>query len=193
MSDLRDRLFTARSYTPIPFLLAMVVWAHPTAESLLAGGVIAASGELLRFWGVAYAGSLTRVTGSVGAPELVVAGPFAYVRNPLYVGNILLYLGVGIMSQALWPYLPIAALAWFVFQYSMIVSREEEFLRAEFGDAYTEYVANVPRFLPRLQPWLHPSQERQWPKWNEGFASERRTFQAIGLVVILLIAVWILR
>lgn len=193
MSDFRDTLFTYHSYMPIPFLLAMVVWAQPTLESMLAGAAVAACGELLRFWGVAYAGSLTRVTGSVGAPELIVAGPFAYVRNPLYVGNILLYVGVGIMSQALWPWLPLVALLWFIFQYSMIVSREEEFLRKEFGDAYAEYVANVPRFFPRLQPWEHPSQEHQSVHWDAGVASERRTFQAIGVVMILLVIIWSVR
>ncbi len=189
--DLRDRLFTWRSYTPLPFVALMLVFANPTGTSLLIGGAIALCGEAMRFWGVAYAGSLTRVTGSVGAPALVVAGPFARVRNPLYIGNILLYVGVGIMSQALWPWLPIVAFVWFVFQYHMIVSREEEFLAKEFGEAYAEYRRNVPRFLVRLSPWQHPSQGAQLPSWSDGARSERRTFQAIALVMVILIAVWI--
>lgn len=189
--DFRDRLFTWRSYTPLPFVALMLIFARPTATSLLIGGTVALLGEAMRFWGVAYAGSLTRVTGSVGAPALVVAGPFAFVRNPLYIGNILLYVGIGIMSMALWPWLPLVALAWFVMQYRLIVSREEEFLAKEFGEAYQEYRAHVPRFLMRLTAWQHPSQSGQHPSWADGARSERRTFQAIGLVMLMLIAIWI--
>jgi protein-S-isoprenylcysteine O-methyltransferase Ste14 len=189
--DLRDRLFTWRSYTPLPFVALMLIFARPTGTSLLIGGVVAIIGEAMRFWGVAYAGSLTRVTGSVGAPALVVAGPFARVRNPLYIGNILLYVGVGIMSMALWPWLQAAALAWFVLQYQLIVSREEEFLGREFGEAYAEYRTNVPRFLMRLTPWQHPSQATQHPSWPDGIRSERRTFQAIALVMLILVAIWL--
>ncbi len=112
--------------------------------------MLALLGESLRFWGVAYAGSLTRVTGSVGAPEVVVAGPFSYVRNPLYIGNIMMYSGVGVMANALTPWLVLIALPYFVFQYSLIVSLEEEFLEKEFGAAYLEYKKNVPRFFPWL-------------------------------------------
>jgi protein-S-isoprenylcysteine O-methyltransferase Ste14 len=169
----------------------MLIFAEPTGTSLLIGGAVALMGEAMRFWGVAYAGSLTRVTGSVGAPALVVAGPFARVRNPLYIGNILLYVGVGIMSMALWPWLPIAALGWFVLQYHLIVSREEEFLAKEFGDAYADYRANVPRFLVRLTPWQHPSQAAQHPSWSDGARSERRTFQAIALVMALIVVRWL--
>jgi protein-S-isoprenylcysteine O-methyltransferase Ste14 len=189
--DLRDRLFTWRSYTPLPFVGLMLIFAQPTGTSLLVGGAVALIGEAMRFWGVAYAGSLTRVTGSVGAPALVVAGPFARVRNPLYIGNIMLYVGVGIMSMALWPWLPLAALAWFVLQYRLIVSREEEFLAKEFGEAYAEYRTHVPRFLMRLTPWQHPSQATQHPSWPDGARSERRTFQAIGLVMLILVAIWL--
>lgn len=188
--DFRDRLFTWRSYTPLPFVALMLIFAEPTGTTLLVGAVVALLGEAMRFWGVAYAGSLTRVTGSVGAPALVVAGPFARVRNPLYIGNIMLYVGVGIMSQALWPWLPIVALVWFVFQYHLIVSREEEFLAKEFGEAYAEYRAHVPRFVVRPAPWEHPSQASQRPSWSDGARSELRTLQAIALVMAILVVIW---
>ncbi len=190
MADLRDRLFTARSYMPVPFILAALVFAEPTIGSMIAGGAVALLGELVRFWGVAYAGSLTRVTGSVGAPELIVAGPFSRVRNPLYIGNILLYTGVAIMSMALWPWLPVVAFVFFSVQYWLIVSREEEFLAKEFGDTYARYTDTVPRFFPRLSASKDPAQERQRPDWKEALRSERRTFQAIGTVFTLLMIVW---
>lgn len=193
MADLRDRLFTARSYMPIPFILAALVLAEPTPVSMVAGGCVAILGELMRFWGVAYAGSLTRVTGSVGAPEVIMAGPFARVRNPLYIGNILLYTGVSIMSFALWPWLPIVSFVFFSAQYMLIVSREEEFLAKEFGEQYAEYKRNVPRFFPRMMPYVHQAQEHQKADWKAGARSERRTFQAIATVCGLLIIVWAVR
>ena len=193
MSDIRQLLFRYRSYTPIPFLFAMVLFAVPTPTLMLCGFVLALLGESLRFWGVAYAGSLTRVTGSVGAPEVVVSGPFAYLRNPLYVGNVLIYCGIGVMANALSPWLVIIALAYFVFQYAMIVSLEEEFLEKEFGEGYLEFKKNVPRFLPRLSAFRIPAQEHQKPDWTEAFRSERRTLQALSIVVVLLVLIWIWR
>lgn len=193
MADLRDKLFTARSYMPIPFILTALVFADPTLVSMVAGAVVAALGELMRFWGVAYAGSLTRVTGSVGAPEVIMAGPFSRVRNPLYIGNILLYTGVSVMSMALWPWLPVVTFLFFSTQYTLIVSREEEFLAGEFGEGYAEYMRNVPRFFPRFTSYENPVQQKQRPDWRGAARSERRTFQAIAMVSLLLIIAWAVR
>jgi protein-S-isoprenylcysteine O-methyltransferase Ste14 len=171
----------------------MVLFATPTLVTLACGFALTLLGESLRFWGVAYAGSLTRVTGSVGAPEVVVAGPFSYARNPLYIGNILMYTGVGVMANALTPWLVLVALLYFSIQYSLIVSLEEEFLEKEFGEGYLEFKKNVPRFFPRLQRYRNPAQEHQKPNWEEAVRSERRTFQAILLVMLLLVLIWMWR
>lgn len=193
MSDIRQSLFQYRSYTPFPFLFAMVLFARPTPATLLSGVVLTLLGESLRFWGVAYAGCLTRVTGGVGAPEVVISGPFSYVRNPLYIGNILMYTGVGLMANALTPWLVLVAFVYFIFQYSLIVSLEEEFLEKEFGEGYREFKNNVPRFFPRLRPYQNPRQEHQKPNWAEAVRSERRTFQAIVLAMLLVLLIWIWR
>ena len=190
LRTLRQNLFQYRSYTPIPFLFAMVVFAQPTTQTMLAGSVVAMIGELMRFWGVAYAGSLTRVTGGVGAPEVVISGPYAHLRNPLYVGNILMYSGIGFMSNALFPWLLLVVVIYFVFQYEQIVALEEEFLQKEFGADYDEFKKNVPRFIPRLAPYEHPAQDHQLPNWKEAIHSEIRTLQAFGLVLLVLIALW---
>jgi protein-S-isoprenylcysteine O-methyltransferase Ste14 len=191
MKEFRQKLFTLRSYTPLPFLLAMIVYGHPAAVTMLCGAMIVACGEFMRFWGVAYAGSLTRVTGSVGAPEVIVAGPFAHVRNPLYAGNILTYIGIGIMANAAFPWLLCAAIAWFAFQYSQIVALEEEFLTAAFGASYAEYAKNVPRFIPRIEPYKNTAQENQKPNWSEAVQSERRTFQALIIVLAIVVLLWL--
>jgi protein-S-isoprenylcysteine O-methyltransferase Ste14 len=171
----------------------MVVFARPTVITMAIGFIMAAVGEFMRFWGVVYAGSLTRVTGSVGAPEVVVAGPFAHVRNPLYVGNMLTYVGIGIMSNALFPWLVVTAAVWFGFQYYQIVMLEEEFLEKEFDVAYLEFKRNVPRFVPRLSAYVNPVQLKQLPNWRESLRSERRTFQALILVLLILLVLWLVR
>lgn len=186
MADLRETLFTYRSYTPLPFLALGLIFGEPTVASLASGAIVALAGEAIRFWGVGHASSETRVTGSVGGSRLVVSGPFAYVRNPLYVGNILMYTGLGVMANV--PWLIVATLVWFVFQYTMIVSREEQYLASAFGDAYDRYRENVRRFLPRVSPW-EPGRD-QTIDWGMAMRSERRTFQAFAIGVALIVGKW---
>lgn len=187
MSDLRDRLFTLRSYTPVPFLLLGLIFGHPTVISLVAGFVTSLIGESIRFWGVGHATSETRVTGTVGASRLVISGPFGYVRNPLYVGNMLLYTGFGVMANL--PWLIVLTLAWFAFQYYMIVSREEEFLEGKFGAEYDAYRRNVPKFIPRLTPYDRGKDVVI--QWGIALRSERRTFQAFLIALLLMVGKYI--
>lgn len=191
--DFRKLVFKYRSYTPLPFLLVMVRFAEPTLLSLLFGLLIVAVGEAIRFWGVSIAGSETRTTGTVGGTYLITNGPFAYVRNPLYVGNMLLYLGVGVMSMALYPWLVILAVVWFYFQYTLIVSKEEEYLSERFGEDYEHYKRHVRRFLPRGTAYIAPNPPPKTVTPSEGLASERRTLQAIGLVTVLIVAIYFVR
>ena len=180
-------MFRYRSYTPIPFLVLIVIFSRPTAVSMLLGIVILAAGEAIRFWGVSIAGSETRTTGSVGGTYLITNGPFAYVRNPLYLGNMLLYAGVGVMSMALFPWLAIIAVACFYLQYYLIVTQEEQYPARTFGAEYETYRAYVRRFVPRMMPYVGPHAPPKQATFGEGLASERRTLQAIGLVVVFLV------
>jgi protein-S-isoprenylcysteine O-methyltransferase Ste14 len=171
-----------------------MLWcAHPTAITMIAGAATVLTGEFLRLWGVSIAGSETRTTGPVGGTFLITTGPFAFVRNPLYVGNILLYCGMGIMSNALLPWLPVVALAYFLFQYYLIVTLEEEYLRTTFGVRYEQYCQAVPRFFPALKSYGAGTHEQPALEWGRGFRSERRTLQAISILIILLITIGWLR
>ena len=124
MSTLASKIFQYRSYTPIPFILIMFLYENANIWSLIGGFIIAAAGELIRLWGVSWAGSETRTTGEVGGTYLIISGPFAHVRNPLYIGNILIYTGLGIMSFALFPFLQLAGFLFFYFQYYLIYLHE---------------------------------------------------------------------
>jgi len=186
----KELLFTYRSYTPIPFLIVMIFFASPTKLSLLSGVVVALAGEFLRFWGVSYAGSETRTTGSVGGTQLVTSGPYAYVRNPLYVGNILMYLGIGIMSNALVPYLQFVALIYFVIQYWAIVSIEEVYLAKTFNE-WPTYSSQVNRFIPGFTRF-HGNADLI-PNYPRAVRSERSSLIALTSMTVLLFAVYFIR
>lgn len=193
MSTIAAKIFKYRSYTPIPFVILMLIFENASVESLVIGFFIALVGELIRFWGVSWAGSETRTTGSVGGSNLIISGPFAYVRNPLYVGNILMYTGLGVMSFALFPYLHIAAIAFFILQYNLIVGEEESFLQKKFGEQYKKYVINVPRFFPRPTPFKDVTIPQPVVSFANGFKSEIRTLQAFVIVIIMIVVKWYVR
>lgn len=189
--DFRRLIFTYRSYTPIPFLLVMLWFARPTPMSLIVGFCVVFLGECIRFWGVSIAGAETRTTGKVGSTFLITNGPFAYVRNPLYVGNMLLYGGIGVMSMALFPWLLIIASVWFYIQYLLIVTQEEEYLAGQYGDEYATYRSEVRRFFPRPTPYISQRPAAKTLDPAEGLLSERRTLQAIALVTLLIVAKYV--
>lgn len=187
MSRISKSIFKYRSYTPLPFLLLMVIFQNATITSMIVGFAVVLLGEFFRLWGVSYAGSETRTTDDVGGTYLVVSGAFAYVRNPLYAGNILMYLGIGIMSMALFPYLQIAALAFFFWQYSVIIKEEEGFLRTKFGKGYDDYLSAVPKLIPALNKYKNPGIAQPPFNLHAGLRSEKRTMQAVLIVVFLII------
>ena len=185
----KNYLFTYRSYTPIPFLIIMVLFASPTVSSLVVGFIVAFTGESIRFWGVSYAGSETRTTGKVGGTQLVTSGPYGHVRNPLYIGNILMYLGVGIMSNALVPWLQLIALVYFIFQYAAIISLEEEYLKRTFEN-WEDYSSNVPRFIPSLKTF-HGTYNLS-ANFPRALRSERSSLIALTSLTVLLVALYLL-
>ena len=193
MKDLSSLLFKYRSYTPIPFLVLMLIFQQSTIWTLIIGFTISLVGELIRFWGVSWTGSETRTTGSVGGTFLIISGPFAHVRNPLYVGNILIYLGLGIMSFAWFPYLQILAILFFLFQYYFIVKEEEGYLKEKFQEDYESYCENVPPFFPRLTP--HKNKNITQPPFSAaaGLRSETRSLQAFLGIALLLVILWLIR
>ena len=193
MKDFSSLLFKYRSYTPIPFLILMLIFQQSNIWTLVIGFAISLLGELIRFWGVSWAGSETRTTGSVGGTFLIISGPFAYVRNPLYVGNVLIYLGLGIMSFAWFPYLQIIAILFFLLQYYLIVKEEEGYLKKKFREDYKIYCEKVPPFFPRLTPYKNKSVTQPPFSAAAGFRSETRSLQAVFGITLLLIILWLIR
>lgn len=141
----------------IPSAVLVVVLCHPTPESFVAGLVVALLGEALRCWGVGYSGTTTRESRVI-APQLVTAGPYAHLRNPLYLGNFItalgfLVVGSGGIDWSLRLALGAVIVVSYFTVYGIIIPLEEEYLGRMFGDAYTEYMKHVPRIVPRLVPY----------------------------------------
>jgi protein-S-isoprenylcysteine O-methyltransferase Ste14 len=193
MKKLALLIFKYRSYTPLPFIFLMFVYQQANIWSLITGFIIAVLGEFIRLWGVSWAGSETRTTGKVGGSFLIISGPFAYVRNPLYVGNILIYFGLGLMSFAIFPYLQIFAIAFFVFQYFYIVIEEENYLKKTFTEEYLDYLKHVPRFFPKFSPYKNIKIDQPEFNWSKGFKSDKRTLQALSFVAITIFALWLIQ
>jgi protein-S-isoprenylcysteine O-methyltransferase Ste14 len=182
--------FRYRGLTPIPFLILAVLYADPILWGLVAGFCLLCVGQLLRFWAISFTGGETRTTVSPYGSRLVTDGPFAYLRNPIYAGNMLIYAGVGLMSMAWFPWLLLFGLGCFALQYGLIISYEEGFLRDRFGEDYMRYAVRVGRFIPRF---VKHESERTAKRAAIALGSEKRTLQAEALVVALLLGMYIVR
>jgi protein-S-isoprenylcysteine O-methyltransferase Ste14 len=182
--ELGEKLFKLRDYTPIPLALIVIYCAYPTVRTATLGLTLVVAGELLRVYAVAFIGSVsrTRNTSTTGG-ALIDSGPFAWVRNPLYVGNFLISFGLSVFAG----YIPLMVLTavLFAIQYHAIVKYEEKLLTARFGREYDEYRSKVPAWIPTRMPSL---EEIPWPDtFSPAIRSERRTLAAIVGMVLLLV------
>lgn len=170
----------------------MILFMKPDLCTLLAGFPVVLIGELIRIWAVSYAGSETRTTEGVGGSNLVTQGPFSIVRNPLYIGNILIYTGLGIMSFALFPYIQVFALLFFSFQYYCIILNEEDYLRIAFGENFSVYLKSVNRFAPFKSEIPDSIKSSLKFDLKSGLKSETRSLQSIVISVTIIVIYYIL-
>jgi len=183
--DTGNFLFKYRSYTPIPLALYLLYNSHPEIQNVLIGFILIAIGESLRMWAVSYAGGITRTT-NVGAPSLCTSGPYGYTRNPLYIGNMIIYSGVVFVAGSL-NILSILIVTWafFIIQYYLIINLEQNTLIDIFGKEYKNYMNNVPIFFPRLTSWKN--KDKYVPmKFSKTIKTEKRTLQNIILLILII-------
>lgn len=124
-----------------PLAIVVLAVARPTPRSILAGALVGAVGLLVR----------ALAAGHLHKQEMLTrSGPYAYTRNPLYLGSAILTIGAGVATYS-WISAVILC-GYFALFYSIVMRREEGELRAQFGSAFDEYANGVPLFLPRLTP-----------------------------------------
>ena len=117
---------------------------------IIIGLLVTVSGQLIRGLTIGLAYIIRGgKEGKVYADKLVTTGIFNHCRNPLYVGNILMLLGVGILSNSLLYVAVIMPL--FLVIYQAIVLAEENFLRSKFGESFDNYCSRVNRWIPSVK------------------------------------------
>jgi len=145
-------LFRQRTVLPLPVAVAILAIpagdAASSAPLVVSGIAVTVLGELIRLWGVHHIGAISRTRSDRLGP-LVDSGPFAIVRNPLYVGNIMLWVGFALTARLVW--LAPVILALLGAEYHAIVRWEERLLDSRLGDGYRAYAARVPRWMPTLR------------------------------------------
>ena len=136
-----------RIRVPLGFLFAAAyIWmAHPTVRSILIGSCVIALGVTIR----------ALASGHVQKNEqLATSGPYAFTRNPLYLGSFVLACGFIVAARSWW--VAIIAAAIFFAIYVPVMRSEEEFLRSQFPE-FENYSRHVPRFFPRFKRYQSSS------------------------------------
>jgi protein-S-isoprenylcysteine O-methyltransferase Ste14 len=142
--------------------------SHAIETAILASGVLATViAAALRTWAAAYMRSSVVHDPRVHDSRLVADGPYRYVRNPLYLGTILMASGLAFTASRIG--FAVLVLAMVFFQYRLTL-REERALTATQGQSYRGYLAAVPRVFPSLRPRVPASGTR--PRWGQAFRGE---------------------
>ncbi len=140
---------------------ALIFPANFNLNRLILGFLFLIVGQIVRFWAAGYIPNYR--TGVIGAPELVVWGPYKWVRNPLYLGNFVM--GVGWASMLGWTLVIAFAVAFLVLYLLAVIPAEEKFLESKFGEDYLEYKKNVSSLIPSTwKPFI--KENAQEPSFN---------------------------
>ena len=143
------------------------------------GALVVALGAAIRTWASAYIHTEVVHDMDLHSDRLVADGPYRYVRNPLYLGIVLLAAGMGLMASRLgWLFL-VAANCVF---YLRLALREEVALAATQGESYLAYKRAVPRIIPSFTPRL--SSSGRLPRWGQAFLGESFVW-ALAVVTLL--------
>lgn len=147
-----------------------MIFARPTALTLIAGGAIVIVGVAIRAWS---SGHIRK------AKVLATSGPYGFTRNPLYVGSFILGVGFTVAAGVWWLALIFCAL--FIGIYLPVMRVEANDMHTIFGEAFARYEANVPLFLPRLSAWNQTND-----KFDFSLYLQYREYRAaIGAVIAL--------
>ena len=132
-----------RIRVPLGFVFAVgYLWlARPTVKAMAAGSVLVVLGLVIR----------AMASGHVKKnEELTTTGPYAYTRNPLYLGSLVLAAGFAVAARSWW--IAGAMVVFFLAVYVPVIAGEEAFLRERFPE-FAAYAKNVPRLLPRFKAY----------------------------------------
>ena len=158
----------------------LFLYAKPGPLWFIFGAVITIIGEWLRLWA---AGHLRK------NKQLTTTGPYSYVKNPLYIGTLLITVGYSSMAMNIW--IMVAGFIWFFIYYAPYKKKQEnEKLIGSFGAAWTEFDKAVPDYLPRLSPYPGRGTNRwSWEVVKENSEHETAAAVFVGFAVMLYLLV----
>ncbi|MBI2104323.1 MAG: isoprenylcysteine carboxylmethyltransferase family protein [Candidatus Omnitrophica bacterium] len=168
-----------------PLIPALFLMAATTERQLHIGIVLAVVGMGIRLWANGYVGHVKvnwtqKWRGDAKVGTLITAGPYAYIRHPLYFGSLLIAVGVLVIVGRLW--LSLIALGSLLIVYHRKIVREEALLRDEWGPVYARYQQAVPRYWPT---WRHYAERRSQWSWKGILASkELKTVAWTAILVV---------
>ena len=168
-----------RVRVPAGLLLAplLIISARPTLRTLMIGAVVALIGLMIRAWASGYLRKNM---------ELTTSGPYAYTRNPLYLGTFIMGGGIAVASGAWW--FAVVYVMLYLLIYVPVMIAEAETLQQLFADEYPDYSRKVPLFVPRGTAYQSPDVDKadgerrfSWPQ----YIKHREYRAAIGVAVAL--------
>jgi protein-S-isoprenylcysteine O-methyltransferase Ste14 len=162
-----------------PVGVAAFWFARPEWKWLLCGAGIAICGLVLRGYA---AGHLRK------GRQLAVSGPYAFTRNPLYLGSVLLAAGFSVASHS-WISASLLA-AYLTIFYPTVVRREQDELQVQYGSAFVEYASRVPAFWPRLTPAMVSAERFSWPLYKKNREYEASIGLAVAMAILFSLMMW---
>jgi protein-S-isoprenylcysteine O-methyltransferase Ste14 len=162
--------------------LGIASFSVATPVVIVAGALAALVGAVLRVWGAAYLGYSTVHHEDMQGSAVMAAGPFRYMRNPLYLGGWFMMLAICLLMT---PSGALFAMALVTIFYLRLILGEEAFLAAKLGEPYREYLRAAPRLVPSMRSGLPASQAK--PHWLIAVLTE---INPIGVFVALAFLSW---
>jgi protein-S-isoprenylcysteine O-methyltransferase Ste14 len=159
-----------------PVGVAAFWFAHPQIKWLLCGVGVAIVGLVIRGYA---AGHLRK------HQQLATSGPYAFTRNPLYLGSVFLAAGFSVASHSWISTLLLAA--YLAIFYPLVIQREQSELKAHYGDAFVEYSARVPAFWPRLSPAISSTEKFSWPLYRKNREYEASIGLAVAMAILVIL------
>ncbi len=161
--------------------ILLVIFAKPNPPGIVVGLILIIIGEAIRIWA---AGHLQK------NEVLTVSGPYSYVKNPLYIGSILITSGFCILADNI--YILTASMFMFCFHYIPYKKRVEgDRLRRLFGQKYEDYDEKVPEYIPRLTPYSNEKVRWRFKVFIENSEEGILLLIVIGIILILSRPYWI--
>ncbi|MFO7870879.1 MAG: isoprenylcysteine carboxylmethyltransferase family protein [Kiritimatiellia bacterium] len=178
--DIRKR-FTPKLIACYLLVAVLLCWAQPEMDTLIWGFIPIVLGEALRIWG----------TGHLQKNEaVIVSGPYAYIRDPLYVGTLLILSGFCVAARVYEFLIPVWA-CFFLYYLPYKKRREGNRLSAKFGATYDNYRKQVMAVFPRLSPYKGEGSRAPWSAKLISDNSETGTAVSIAVLFALLLLKYI--